>query len=138
MKWRLKSSRTNTNTSSGQPAAATDTGWSSPADLRRVYPGGAMRVIDRGRGADLPASADDRPAAVVLPGLSLLERDLLTPDQVLIRCPGCGAWQIVSLQPGGPPFRPAFQHRSGNCPIQRRIEAAIAMEQAVLAAAERP
>ena len=127
MKWRLKSSRT--NPSPGQAASGPAAGWSSPADLRDVFPGGVMRIVDRGRGADLPAGADDRPAVVVLPGLSLLDAELLTADRLLVGCPACGAWQIVSLQPGGPPVRPAFQHRSAGCPIRRRIEAAIVMEQ---------
>jgi hypothetical protein len=69
-------------------------------------------------------AADAQPRLVlVFPGLSIMERQWLSPRMLFVKCPGCGASQLISV--ATPPT--TFVHEDDACPILRRIEAAIAL-----------
>lgn len=87
-----------------------------------------MCVIDRR--ALLPIGADARPVVLVFPGLSLMDIEVVAGGQVIVRCPGCGASQLFALQADEEPL-PPFQHQSTGCRIRQRIEAALAVDQAM-------
>lgn len=68
------------------------------------------------------------PTVLMFPGLSIMEQRWLSPGLLLVRCPGCGASLVYSTAD------PAtmFVHEDEDCPILRRIEAAIAMFEAMV------
>ena len=71
----------------------------------------------------------DRPATplpltiLIFPGASLMEFHWLSIGLVVVRCPGCGASQMFSTMTA--PMD--FMHEDDDCPILRRIQAALAM-----------
>lgn len=79
---------------------------------------------DRRQPADAPADASPRrPIVLMFPGLSIMQRQWLSPGMLIVTCPGCGAAAVVSI--AAPPT--TFVHENDACPILRRIEAAIAV-----------
>jgi hypothetical protein len=62
-------------------------------------------------------------AVFVFPGLSIMQHKWLSAGTLLVKCPGCGASLMVSS--AAPPT--TFVHEDDDCPILRRIEAAIAL-----------
>ncbi len=81
--------------------------------------------------ADRPADAAVPPVTVILlPGASLVDIHRLAAGLVLIRCPSCRAAQIVSTTTP----TTSFVHADDDCPILRRIEAALVRLWAALAA----
>lgn len=73
------------------------------------------------------------PTIVMWPGLSLMDVRVL-PAGLVIRCPGCGASQLVTTGATGPVVPAAFVHERDDCPVLLRIEAALARLQVALAA----
>jgi hypothetical protein len=65
----------------------------------------------------------------MFPGLSIMHHRWLTAGILIVTCPGCGASLVVSI--AAPPT--TFMHEEDDCPILRRIEAALAMFEAAVA-----
>jgi hypothetical protein len=86
---------------------------------------------------DRPARASDTDAPVtivILPGASLLDIRWLADGTTLVRCPGCGATLVYTVQSAGAVSHMAFVHEEDDCPVLARIEAALALLRAVQAA----
>ncbi len=72
---------------------------------------------------DRGANAEEPPLSVWLfPGASLMEFNWLSIGLAIVRCPGCGASQIVSAAA----VPATFGHEDEDCPIRQRIERALA------------
>ena len=97
-------------------------------ETRRVHPYPPREQL-------FECAAHETPGGIrvfVIPGVSIMERQWLSPYEFVVRCPGCGASQRYSraAAPG------AFVHADDDCPIRRRIEAALARARARCSAAE--
>jgi hypothetical protein len=64
----------------------------------------------------------------LFPGASIMKFTWLSDGLAIVRCPGCGASQLFST--AAPPA--TFVHEDDECPILRRIEAALAMFNAMV------
>jgi hypothetical protein len=58
---------------------------------------------------------------LVIPGLSIMERRWLSPRLMIVRCPGCGSTELFSTVAP----KATFVHEREDCPILRRVEAAL-------------
>ena len=67
---------------------------------------------------------------LILPGVSLMDVQLVVPGVVVVRCPGCGASQLFAAAPTGEMTEAAFVHQDERRPIRLRIEAALAKARA--------
>lgn len=76
------------------------------------------------------SSADAPLTVLVFPGLSIMQRRWLSAGLLVVRCPGCGASQIFSTAN----VPATFVHDDDECPILRRIEAALTRLRAAQAA----
>jgi hypothetical protein len=68
------------------------------------------------------------PVIWLIPGASIMKITWLSAGSAILRCPACGASQVFST--ASPP--PTFVHEDDDCPILRRIEAALARYRATV------
>lgn len=84
---------------------------------------------------DRPTDAAAPPLTIlVLPGVSLMEIQPLAAGLVVVRCPACGASQVLTTGSTGAIVPATFVHEDDDYPILLRIQAALARLRAALGA----
>jgi hypothetical protein len=74
--------------------------------------------------ADYPGRLATSPLTILMfPGASIMKIERRSHDVLIVTCPGCGASQTFG--PGPMQMAPTFLHETDDCPILKRIEAAL-------------